>query len=88
MAVHELTTNALMYGALSVPEGNVTIAWSLDQEREGDRLSIEWIEANGPAVEAPKQRGVGMNLIERGLKQDLGAEVQVDFAKTGVRAKL
>jgi two-component system CheB/CheR fusion protein len=84
MAIHELTTNAVKHGALSVPEGTVQIAWHLD----GETLVLSWNEANGPPVSLPTRKGFGMTLIERGLKQDMSAEVTVEFPPEGVRATL
>ena len=88
MAVHELTTNAVKYGALSVPEGKVSVTWSVKEGEEGNRLTLRWVEEHGPPVEAPEHRGFGMMLIERGLKQDMRAEVKMEFAQEGVRATL
>jgi len=88
MAIHELTTNAIKYGALSVPEGIVRIAWYGEQSPDGAILILNWNEANGPAVSPPTRKGFGMTLIERGLKQDMSAEVTVDFRSEGVRATI
>ena len=79
MAIHELTTNAVKHGALSVPEGIVRIAWHVERPPDGEILVLNWSEANGPSVSPPTRRGFGMTLIERGLKQDMSAEVTVDF---------
>ena len=88
VAIHELTTNAVKYGALSVPEGNVRIAWSVENDANGKILVLDWIEANGPRVVPPARRGFGMTLIERGLRQDMAAEVELEFATAGVRARV
>ncbi len=88
IAVHELTTNAAKYGALSVSQGNVGVTWRSQPGPNGDDLVLDWVERNGPPVSAPKQYGFGMMLIERGLAYDLAGEVTVDFAATGVRARL
>jgi two-component system CheB/CheR fusion protein len=84
MALHELATNALKYGALSTPSGRINIVWSVNGTAEAPRLKLRWTESGGPAVAPPKQRGFGSRLIERGLAQDLGGEARIDFAKTGV----
>jgi PAS domain S-box-containing protein len=83
MTVHELATNAAKYGALSVPAGSVTITWN---STRGDtpHLDLRWLERNGPPVVPPTRRGFGTRLIERGLAQDLGGEVQLTYAPTGV----
>lgn len=88
MAIHELTTNAVKYGALSVPEGNVSVQWQVEPQLDGKYLALHWIERNGPAVVAPSRHGFGMTLIERGLRQDMDAEVTVEFAVEGVSARL
>jgi two-component system CheB/CheR fusion protein len=88
MAIHELATNAIRYGALSVPEGIVTITWRFDYIGGEKQLVVEWVEANGPAVEAPGKRGFGITMIERGLAHELSGEAHVDFDAKGVRAML
>ena len=88
MAIHELTTNAVKYGALSVPEGTLHVSWSVEAGPDADTLILDWVESNGPAVEPPSHSGFGMTLIERGLRQDMSAEIEVEFAVTGVRARL
>ncbi len=52
LAVHELATNALKYGALSVPEGRVSLSWWHNPVPDGDRVEIEWKETDGPALHA------------------------------------
>jgi two-component sensor histidine kinase len=55
LAFHELATNAVKHGALSVPAGRVAIRWEIDT---GDgRLRLRWIETGGPRVEKPARRG-------------------------------
>jgi two-component system CheB/CheR fusion protein len=88
MAIHEFMTNAVKYGALSVTEGIVTITWRTQDAGADTTLVLEWVESNGPEVSPPTDRGFGMTLIERGLRQDMSASVQVDFPAEGVRAVL
>jgi two-component system CheB/CheR fusion protein len=88
MAVHELTTNAVKYGALSVGTGHVSLTWRLEPGPEDQQLILQWIETGGPRVTPPTHRGFGMTLIERGLRQDMSAEVDLDFAPEGVKATL
>jgi two-component system CheB/CheR fusion protein len=88
MAVHELTTNAVKYGALSVPEGNVGVTWNVEKSAEKDWLVLRWAERNGPPVTAPDHRGFGTTLIERGFAHDVGGDAKVDFAPEGVIATL
>jgi two-component sensor histidine kinase len=72
LAVHELTTNAVKHGALSVPEGVVHIAWHVEQSADGEILVLNWSETNGPPVSPPARKGFGMMLIERGLTRHVG----------------
>jgi two-component system CheB/CheR fusion protein len=88
MAIHELTTNAIKHGALSVPEGTVLIAWHMEQGPDDEILVLNWSEANGPPVSPPERKGFGMTLIERGLRQDMSAEVSIDFHPAGLKAAL
>jgi signal transduction histidine kinase/DNA-binding response OmpR family regulator len=84
MALHELCTNAVKYGALSTENGHVRIAWNVSARNGSRQLTIRWREVGGPPVRPPSRRGFGSRLIELGLKQDLGGHVQIDFASTGV----
>lgn len=84
MAVHELATNALKYGGLSVPRGSVDIGWTIDDER----LKLVWRERDGPAVATPSSRGFGTRMIERGLAAELQGSVTLEFAATGVVCRI
>ena len=81
MALHELATNALKYGALSSRSGTVGVAWALE---DGGRLNLVWTEQNGPPVQTPTRQGFGTRLINRSLAAELGGAVTIDFATTGV----
>ncbi len=82
MAIHELLTNALKYGALSVPSGWVSISWNIASD--GRTLALRWDENGGPTVKAPSRRGFGTRLIERGLAHELGGSVNMEFDPSGV----
>jgi two-component sensor histidine kinase len=84
MAMQELITNALKYGALSTPEGEVRIAWSIDRSQVPPRLELRWQEVGGPPVTEPARRGFGSRLIQRSLAQDLDGKVELNFARSGV----
>jgi two-component sensor histidine kinase len=89
LAMHELATNAAKYGALSSPEGRVTIAWDVEQDASGDVVChISWIETGGPPVQPPTRRGFGHVVIERTVARALGGSVALDFAPEGVRWSL
>jgi PAS domain S-box-containing protein len=80
MALHELATNAVKYGALSVPAGQVALSWSV---AEG-RLSLRWQERGGPPVVPPTRTGFGSRLIERSLARELDGTVSLSFPREGV----
>lgn len=85
LAIHELATNAVKYGALASPRGRIDIAWRITKTEAGPRLSLEWRERNVAVIEAsPRRQGFGRDLIERGLPYDLGAETSLEFSPGGV----
>jgi two-component system, chemotaxis family, CheB/CheR fusion protein len=83
LALHELATNAVKYGALSVPTGRIAIRWEIDAG-EG-RLRLRWIETEGPRVKKPARRGMGLRVIESGLVHELGGNSRIDFDSSGVQ---
>jgi PAS domain S-box-containing protein len=83
LVLHELTTNAHKYGALSNDAGYVSISWTL---AEG-RLNFGWSEHGGPPVEEPERKGFGTTLVTSSLAGD-GAEIDVDYAPEGIRWRL
>jgi two-component sensor histidine kinase len=84
MALHELATNAVKYGALSNSTGVVHLTWRVERVRHAPHMKLRWSEAGGPPVEPPSRHGFGLRLIERSLAQDLGGEARVKFAPAGV----
>src|SRR3712207_5315519 len=88
MAIHELTTNAAKYGALSVPGGKVAISWQAEPAEDGTRLKLVWEERGGPAVSAPTRQGFGSRLLHRVLATQLNAKVDMDFHAEGLRVAI
>ena len=89
LALHELTTNAIKYGALSEPEGRLSVRWKVMNTRAGRRLSLEWRERGVRALSLnPSHNGFGRELIEEGLPFELGASTSLEFAPGGVRASI
>jgi two-component sensor histidine kinase len=89
MAVHELTTNAAKYGALSVPSGRVEVQWRTVRAEDGSRcLQIEWTEQGGPNVAEPAQHGFGTKLIKGSIAAELGGETQLVFRPQGLRCEI
>jgi two-component sensor histidine kinase len=84
MALHELATNAVKYGALSNGIGQVRVHWKLKEASAPVRLHLMWEETAGPPVHEPARRGFGTRLIERSLAHDLDGEVRIEFAPAGV----
>ena len=88
MALHELATNAVKYGALSMPEGRIRIAWELVPDPGAARLDLTWTERDGPPVTPPTGRGFGSRLIERGLAAELSGSATIDFQPAGVVCRI
>jgi PAS domain S-box-containing protein len=82
MAIHELTTNAVKHGALSVVGGTVLAEW----HEQAGRLMFNWRENNVPDVRPPQHKGFGSQLLSKVLPQQIEAEVAIDFAASGVNA--
>ncbi len=83
LALHELATNAVKYGALSTADGRVEIDWRLEPGPEGERLVFTWNEAGGPPVLAPTRKGFGSRLIE-GMARTFNADSQLIYAEAGL----
>jgi two-component sensor histidine kinase len=88
MALHELLTNAIKYGALAVPAGRVRITWSIAPEEHGTRLELKWTESGGPPVAKPAHRGFGTSLLERLLGEQMDGRIETDYAAKGLRAQM
>ncbi len=88
MAIHELCTNAIKYGALSVAAGTVIVTWTIE-ERDGCRhLVLEWREQDGPPVSPPSHKGFGSILIKEALASDLGGNVDVIYELAGLVCRI
>jgi two-component sensor histidine kinase len=85
MAFHELTTNAVKHGAISVPAGRIDVDWTVEEKGGEPHLRIVWRESSGPPVAEPTKRGFGSQLLERVLGSQVRGSVDVTFAKEGVR---
>ncbi len=80
LGLHELSTNAVKYGALSAEAGRVTVDWDIAD----GRFRLRWEERGGPPVSMPSRKGFGSRLIERGLASELRGQVRIDYRPTGV----
>lgn len=82
LALHELATNSVKYGSLSVPYGFVRVTW--ETNGTPPRLRLVWSEHDGPTVSQPSKRGFGSYLIEKTLAAELGASADLQFLPRGV----
>ncbi|WP_052401245.1 sensor histidine kinase [Muricoccus aerilatus] len=83
LAFHELATNAMKYGALSVPEGRVSLSWECLEGAGPSRLRLRWAEAGGPAVRRPGRTGFGTRLIRDNLAGATEGAVTLDYRPEG-----
>lgn len=88
MALHELTTNAAKYGALSMLGGKVEVTWRIITEATKRYLEFDWIESGGPAVTPPARKGFGEQLLEVVLPRQVSATTNVDYHADGLRARV
>jgi two-component sensor histidine kinase len=89
MALHELTTNAVKYGALSTPAGQVNVGWSVVREAsQPPRLRIEWREQDGPPVSPPSRRGFGTRFIEGSVAVELQGIARLTFNAAGLHCTM
>ena len=88
MALHELSTNAAKYGALSEARGRVVVTWATRTVGQERWLTLQWAEQDGPTVTPPKHRGFGSRLIRDGLAYELGGETRLEFPTSGVTCSI
>jgi two-component system, chemotaxis family, CheB/CheR fusion protein len=88
MVLHELGTNAVKHGALSEPDGRVSVTWSLEDGVGRRQLAIRWKETDGPRVAAPAAKGFGSELIERQVRHEFGGTVVVEYPPEGITVTL
>ena len=81
VALHELATNAVKYGALSAAKGQLSVRWMIGADRW---LELTWSETGGPSVQAPQRSGFGTAAVSRMIKLQLGGEIHMDWRETGL----
>ncbi|WP_037387613.1 sensor histidine kinase [Sinorhizobium americanum] len=86
LVLHELATNAVKYGSLSVPKGKIVLTARSVLEEGSAVLHLTWTEVGGPPVREPRRRGFGSLLIERSLDKIIGSSVKVEYLPAGVTA--
>ncbi len=87
-AVHELATNAVKYGSLSVPKGRLALSWSAGRTERGLTLTFHWIEQHGPAPKRSRRAGFGSKLVAVVIERQLNGEVRQSFEASGLNATL
>jgi PAS domain S-box-containing protein len=88
MVLHELSTNAAKYGALSAAAGRVSLSWRVLPGEQGGCFELVWAESGGPAVEAPTRAGFGSTVIGGSIQQQLGGEVTFDWSPSGLVCRI
>jgi two-component sensor histidine kinase len=86
MVIHELCTNAVKYGALSVPGGRVAITWTVTDIPQ--RFKLNWKESKGPPVQEPSRKSFGSRLIEQALPGQLQGEARLRFEPDGLSCEV
>jgi two-component sensor histidine kinase len=84
LAIHELATNALKYGALSVATGHINVSWSV----QSGEFQLTWTEREGPTVTPPERRGFGSTVISQLTKSALKGSSELEFGSDGVTWRL
>jgi two-component sensor histidine kinase len=88
LAVHELATNALKYGALSVPTGSVAFHWTATPQKDGEHIEFEWKEIGGPTPSPPAKDGFGHRLIRAVAAREPGGQVLIDYPAQGLVCRI
>lgn len=88
LAINELATNAVKYGALSVETGQVAIRWEVGRPQSEDPFRLSWAETGGPPVVEPRRQGFGSRLVKRVMAQKFQGEVELEYRPEGLRYRL
>jgi PAS domain S-box-containing protein len=84
LAVHELATNAIKYGSLSVASGRVAVNWEILTRSTGPVLKFSWKETGGPPAVSPTREGFGTIIIKHNIAQEFKANVHLDYTEQGL----
>jgi two-component sensor histidine kinase len=88
MALHELATNAIKYGALGDRGGGVRIHWRVGESNGRRILHLDWVEHDGPPVHPPARKGFGTRLVERSLNPAGNGAVSIDYRESGLVCRI
>lgn len=90
LAIHELTTNSVKYGALAAPQGNISVSWEIGSSQNGGAVfEFQWVEQGADIdISAARRRGFGMVLLEQTLAYELDAKAKLQFKPSGLHCTL
>jgi PAS domain S-box-containing protein len=88
LAVHELATNAIKYGALSVPQGTVAFVWTANATPEGEDIVFDWKERGGPLALTPNHEGFGTRMIKTVTARENTGAVRIDYEPDGLHCRI
>jgi PAS domain S-box-containing protein len=84
LAIYELATNALKFGALSAPTGKVDIRWQAQARNGGREFRLSWHESGGPPAVRPRKKGFGSSIIENMIARSVLGSVTISYPPTGL----
>lgn len=84
LAFHELTTNAIKYGALRTETGKIAIRWTLTPGSDGELFAMEWKESGGPPVQPPSAEGFGAMVIRQSVARERAGRIVLDYLPDGL----
>jgi two-component sensor histidine kinase len=87
-ALHELADNAIKYGSLSRPKGQLDLCWSVSRTERGRTLAFDWVEKNGPPARRPRRLGFGSRLISLVIERQLNGAVRRTYSRSGLSVHL
>lgn len=85
VTLHELVTNAVKYGSLAVPEGQVAVSWIRAPDKN---IILRWSESGGPVVNKPTHQGFGTSVLERMIRHQLKGEMHLDWRPEGLECEI
>ncbi|MEJ1969304.1 MAG: hypothetical protein WDN03_11830 [Rhizomicrobium sp.] len=88
LGIHELATNAIKHGALSVPEGRASFAWTVTQIDDGKRVEMRWKETGGPPPSPPTKGGFGNRVIGFIPSRERSGSVTQDYPPDGYECRI
>ncbi len=88
LGIHELATNAIKYGALSVPDGTVTLIWRIEPQGQDERIVIEWKESGGPPVATPLREGFGTRILQFVPAREKNGDTTIEYQPDGLYVRI